>query len=247
MNLIKTKSFELAVNTRGKKDSYKIAIVLPGRLDTKDYASFDSHIEFLSHKGFFAISFDPPGTWDSPGGIKLFTTTNYIKAANELIEYFGNKPTLLMGHSRGGSVAILAGSNNPSVIGIVSIMASFGGPSSPSAKAVRDGVEMEYREMPPGIEETGEKKEFALPLSYFKDGEQYSPAGVLKTCTKPKLIFYGTDDKFNDPGEVKEVFSIIPEPKMMHKLVSNHDYRRNLKVVEEVNEVVEGFLFKFGL
>ncbi len=60
MNLIKTKSFELAVNTKGNEHSNKIAILLPGRLDTKDYACFDSHIEYLARKGFFAISFDPP-------------------------------------------------------------------------------------------------------------------------------------------------------------------------------------------
>lgn len=62
MNIIKTKSFELAINVAGNENSEKLAIALPGRLDTKDYGCFNSHIEYLSARGFFAVSFDPPGT-----------------------------------------------------------------------------------------------------------------------------------------------------------------------------------------
>lgn len=120
-NLIRTKSFELAVLTRGDKNAEKLALLLPGRLDTKDYGNFVSHAEYLAQRGFFAVAFDPPGTWNSPGGIDLYTTTNYIRAVNELIEYFGNKPTLLFGHSRGAAVAIFA-SSNPAVVGIVPVM-----------------------------------------------------------------------------------------------------------------------------
>src|SRR3989344_4901856 len=131
MERIRTQFFELAANIKGNKDSKKLALALPGRLDTKDYACFTSHIEYLARKGFLAVSFDPPGTWESPGGIELFTTTNYIKAVNELIEYFGNKPTFLLGHSRGGTVAILAGASNQAVIGFAPIMATYSEPTPP--------------------------------------------------------------------------------------------------------------------
>lgn len=59
MDIIKTKSFELAVITEGDKNAAKLAIVIPGRLDTKDYAQNPSHIKFLASKGYFALSFDP--------------------------------------------------------------------------------------------------------------------------------------------------------------------------------------------
>ena len=244
MDIIKTKSFELAINTKGSEVSQKLAIVLPGRLDTKDYASCKSHIEYLADKGYFAVSFDPPGTWDSPGGIELFTTTNYIKAVGEVIEYYGNKPTLLLGHSRGGSTASLAGAQHPHVIGLVCIMSSYGAPSAPNPKAVVAGVQMEYRDLPPGIQKTDKKKEFALPLSYFTDGEQYDVLGVLKTCTKPKLLFYGIYDKFNSPERVKEVYGIIPEPKMIHELNSEHDYRYHPEIITEVNKTLGKFILK---
>lgn len=247
MNLIKTTSFELAVNIKGNKNSEKLAIVLPGRLDTKDYACFDSHIAYLATKGFLAISFDPPGTWESPGGVELFTTTNYIKAVNELIEYFGNKPTLLLGHSRGAAVSILAGTANPHVKGFVVIMAVYDGPPQPDSKAIKAGVAMSYRDLPPGISKTKEQKEFALPIHYFTDGEKYNVVNTLKTCIKPKLLFYGTDDEFTLPKKVKEVFKTIPEPKMIHELNTNHDYRYHPEIIEEVNKVLGDFLDKYPI
>lgn len=245
MRLIKTKSFKLAVNTKGSESSKRIAIALPGRLDTKDYACFNSHLEYLAKRGFFALVFDPPGTWDSPGGIELFTTTNYIKAVNELIEYFGNKPTFLLGHSRGGTVSILVGTSNSAVIGFAAIMATYGEPSSPSPEAIRTGVQMSYRDLPPGTSKTREQKNFALPISYFKDGEQYNSVEALERSTKPKLLFYGTHDKFTEQEKVKEVYETIPEPKMLHELDTEHDYRYHPEVVEEVNKVVGDFLTRF--
>src|SRR3989338_4759008 len=107
--MLKTKSFDLAVYAKGDPASSKLAIIIPGRLDSKDYAHNTSLVDYLAGRGYFALSFDPPGTWESPGDIGLYTTTNLLKVVDELIEHFGNKPTLLAGQSRGGTVAMLAG------------------------------------------------------------------------------------------------------------------------------------------
>ena len=245
MQIIKTKSFQLAVNSKGNPNSKKLAVILPGRLDTKDYACFSSHLEHLAKKGFFAVSFDPPGTWESPGGIKLFTTTNYIKAVNEIIEYYGNKPALLLGHSRGGAVATLAGTSNKNVFGLILINPSLGAPSPPNPKFIKAGVFVDYRDLPPGTRKTIQQKKFELPLSYFRDGARYNDADFLKTCTKPKLMFYSSDDEFNTPKEVKRVFNTIPEPKVLHELNCNHDYRYYPKIVDEVNKEIGLFLNKY--
>ena len=247
MERIKTKNFELAVYAKGNEGAAKIALVLPGRLDTKDYVHMRSHVDFLAANGFFALSFDPPGTWESPGGIELYTTTNYIKAINELIEYFGNKPTLLLGHSRGGAGAILAGASNPFVSGIVPIFATYGPPSAASQDAIRGGFQTEYRDLPPGAAPSREQKEFALPLNFFKDGQQYNPSSALLDCTKPKLLIYASRDEYTQPDRVKAVYETIPGPKMIHELDSDHDYRYHSKLIEEVNQAVGGFLKKVSL
>ena len=247
MKIVKTKSFQLATYSHGDPQSEKLALILPGRLDTKDYAHMQSHVGFLASRGYFAVSFDPPGTWESPGGIELFTTTSYIRAVDELIEYFGNKPTFLIGHSRGGTISMLAGVINPHVISLVPIMATYGEPSSPEPGAINAGVKISYRDLPPGNSKTAEQKNFALPMNYFLDGEQYNVVNILKNCTKPKLILYGTRDSFTTPERVHDVFKIIKEPKMLHELHSVHDYRYDPKTIDEVNQVVGEFLVKYSL
>jgi len=132
MKTIRTKTFKLGILTRGSENAKNLVLLIPGRLSTKDYTNFVSHADYLANRGFLAVAFDPPGTWDSPGSIDLYTTTNYLNAINELIEYFGNRPTLLVGHSRGATAAILASMVNSAVIGIVLMMPNLGAPTAPS-------------------------------------------------------------------------------------------------------------------
>jgi len=245
MNTVKTKSFELALYTKGDSSSPKIALVIPGRLDTKDYVHNTSLVDYLANRGYFALSFDPPGTWESPGGIELYTTTNCLVAVDELIEHFGNKPTLLAGHSRGGTIAMLAGPNNPYIAHIVPVFSYYGAPSDPELDRIVDGKLIIYRDLPPGAERTKEQKKFALPLGYFKDGAQYDALPALRSYTKPKLFFYGKQDTMNDPEDVKVAFEQSAEPKMIHGIDSEHDYRLHSEAVKEVNEITGQFLDRY--
>lgn len=247
MNIIKTKNFELAVYAKGEQNSPKLALVLPGRLDTKDYIHNTSLVDYLASQGYFALSFDPPGTWESPENIELYTTTNYLKAVDELIEYFDDKPTLLAGHSRGGTIAMLAGPKNPHVTHFIPIFSYYGAPSDPEEERIVDRKVMSYRDLPPGNAKTKEQKEFGLPLNYFEDGKQYNALPSLKNCTKPKLFFYGIEDDMNDPKDVKKAYEESAKPKMIHPLNSDHDYRYRPEIVEEVNKVVGLFLDKYPL
>jgi hypothetical protein len=79
MKILETKSFKLASYAEGDPTSARLALVLPGRLETKDYVHIKSHVAHLAGLGFYALSFDPPGTWESPGDIELYTNTNYLK------------------------------------------------------------------------------------------------------------------------------------------------------------------------
>ncbi len=239
MKIIKTKSFELATISNGDKNSSKLALLLPGQLDTKDYAHMVSHVEFLADKGYFAVSFDPPGTWDSPGDIGLYTMTNYHKAVDELIEFFGNKPTVLMGHSRGGSMAMLAGPNNPNVTHIIAVM-SHVGPSTLREEDITDGIKISYRDMPPN--DTKNKKRFDLPVNYFEDTTKHDILGGLKNCDKQKLFFYSTKDVLVSAEGVKKIYEQVPMPKTIHKLETEHDYRLHRDMIEEVERVAWDFL-----
>src|SRR3989338_233429 len=248
MEFLVTRNFKVASYSRGNKNSEKLALVLPGRVDSKDYAHMVSHVDFLASKGFYAVSFDMLGTWDSPGDVKNYSTTNYIKIVNELIEHFGNKPTLLLGHSRGGTTAMLVATKNKHVRAIVAVMATYGAPISPSPEDVKRGIHITYRDLPPGNDrQAAKKKKFMLPLNYFVDGKKYDPVAALKNYGGAKLLICGTQDKFIKPGEVRKIYNSLSGQKMFLELNVDHDYRYHPDMVEAVNLKIGGFLKKYPL
>jgi pimeloyl-ACP methyl ester carboxylesterase len=250
---IRTAHFDLAVYAKGNKDSGKLALVLPGQLDTKDYPHMIGHVDFLSTKGFFALSFDPPGTWESPGDISIYNMTNYLEAINELIGYFGDRPTITVGHSRGGAMAMLAGLTNPLVEAFICIMSNYTyDPTINTNYDSRHGVnewqeqgfKISYRDLP---FDSKEKKEFRLPYSFIEDQRKYDMLNDLKKCTKPKLFIYGAKDKLVRPDMVKFEYKVSPEPKQLYELDSDHDYRRHPKLIEQVNNVMGDFIKRHNL
>jgi pimeloyl-ACP methyl ester carboxylesterase len=201
----------------------------------------------LSEQGFLALSFDPPGTWESPGDITEYTTSNIIKAINELIEYFGNRPTILIGHSRGGANSMLVGTDNEHVTSYVAIMSGVGPSSVDLPKPGSDEPVVSYRDLPPGSERTSVQKEFRLPVSYFRDQNSYDATEALKHSSKPKLFFYGTEDELVPEKVVRLYYDQAAEPKVLHELASEHDYRLHPEVIEEVNSTIRDFIGKYEL
>lgn len=253
MKVIKTPSFELAVYLRGNKNSKKLALVLPGQLDTKDYPHMRGHVDFLAENGFLALSFDPPGTWESPGDIALYNMTNYLKAIDELIEHFGIRPTLTVGHSRGGAMSMLAGLTNPEVEAFACIMSNYTydpiiNKNYDSRHGVDEwketGFKISYRDLP---SDPSKKIEFKLPYSFIEDQRKYDMLNKLKKCTKPKLFIYGSQDELVKPDMVKFEFDVTPEPKYIYELNSGHDYRRSPDLIQEVNRVIGDFLKRQNL
>jgi pimeloyl-ACP methyl ester carboxylesterase len=213
---------------------------MPGRLDTKDYANFVSHLHFLAGQGFYAVAIDPPGTWDSPGDLENYTTTTYLESINELIDLLGNRPTVLVGHSRGGATAMLA-SRNPAVVGLVVINAAYGSPHAPKPEKIVAGKYKERRDIPPGETRTEEQKYFDLPLAYFEDGAKHDPLGALMNFNGSKLLVHTKRDEFVDMERVSEIYERLSEPKMFLEIDSTHDYR----LFPESIQSVEAALFDF--
>lgn len=241
MRLITTKSFEIAINEYGDNSSEKFCILMPGRLDTKDYINFVSHGKFLARLGYHVVAIDPPYTWDSPGDLRGYTTSAYVRAINELIEYFGNKKTTLVGHSRGGATAMLS-SNNKHIKGIVLVNAAYGSPTPPDKSRLKGGCLLENRDIPPGNKRTKKQIEFMLPMEYFKDGESHDPIDALKAFDGAKLIIHANQDEFVSLDKVKTVFAELSGPKTFLKIDCTHDYRLFPKVIEQVNKSLKKFI-----
>lgn len=241
MRIVRTKSFQIAINEYGNIDASKLCILMPGRLDTKDYANFISHGKYLSQLGYHVIALDPPYTWDSPGSLEGYTTSAYAQAINELIDFFGNKKTLLLGHSRGGATAMLA-SRNPNVEAIVLINAAYGSPTPPDKSKLANGCLPENRDIPPGDKRTEQQRKFLLPMAYFNDGNKHDPVTSLKAFKGAKLLIHATEDEFCEPDKVKMIFNSLDEPKTYLKIDCTHDYRLFPEVIEQVNHAVAAMI-----
>jgi len=243
--IIKTKSFTIATYMQGALDSSKIALILPGKLDSKDYAHLHSHVDMLATKGYLALSFDPPGTWESEGDISDYSMTSYLQAINELIEYFGNKPTLLVGHSRGGSMAIWTGVINKYVSSFIAIISKASRSSKKldtpkSKKWKRLGYSLQVREAPIGYSDS---KTFKLPYSFLLDEVKYEISDKLYSCKKPKLFFAMKNDPHTNLNIIQNYFNKCSKPKKLHILAPNtHNYHKHPEVIEEVNFVIIKFL-----
>ncbi len=239
---VSTKSFKLAVYQKGSLTAEKLALVLPGKVDTKDYPHMRKLVDFLASKGYLALSFDPPGTWESEGDVSHYTITNYLLAVEELIQYFGNKPTLLVGHSNGGSIALLVGAKCKAVEKIIIVMskATFKKKEDPRWK--RDGFHVSSRDNP--LEYEKRERYFNLPFTYYEDSQQYDTSASLKSCTKPKLFIVGSKDELVSVEKIKEIFAMTAEPKKMEIIDSAHDYRQDENLIKKVNELIEEFISK---
>lgn len=235
MKLVNTKNFQIAVNEYGDSNSDRVCILMPGRLDTKDYANFVSHGNFLANLGYYIIAIDPPYTWESPGDLHDYTTSAYVQAINELIELLGNKKILLLGHSRGGASAMLA-SANPRVEAIVLVNAAYGSPTPPDKNKLVDGYLPESRDIPPGDKRTEEQRKFMLPMAYFEDGNKHDPVDALKAFKGAKLLIHATHDEFCSPNKVKAIYNELGEPKKYIEVDCTHDYRLFSEVIEQVNQ-----------
>lgn len=248
MALLTTPSFTLDTYSRGDVDAPKLALVLPGKLDSKDYASMRGHVDFLAKQGFLAVTFDPPGTWGSPGGLGLYTMTHYIKAANELIAHFGNRPTLILGHSRGSSIATLVATTNEHVVALVSMMCSAVPGKFRTSEDLawkKRGFYVEMRDLPPG---GGPKvKRFELPYAFLEDEHKYDLGAGLRAWRRPKLFIYGKHDPLAPPQAVRTLYELSADPKEIYGLDAHHDYRLSQAWINEVNKVVGRFLEKYGI
>jgi pimeloyl-ACP methyl ester carboxylesterase len=244
--IIATDSFKLAVYSQGNSDSAKLAVVLPGFLDTKDHPHMRSHVDFLANHGSYALSFDPPGTLESEGDISLYTMTNWLKSIEELITHFDSRPTFTMGTSRGGSMAMLAAIRDPRFFAFAAVMskASYA-PDAYTIHPIDDWKQKGYQIFTPRVPgNPDQKKEFKVPYSAVEDTQQYNMLEALGALTKPKLFIEGTNDTTVKPEVVRAAYETAAEPKQLSAVNSDHMYRRHPDVIKEVNHIVAEFLNK---
>lgn len=90
------------------------------------------------------------------------------------------------------------------------------------------------------------EKEFKLPYGFFEDQTKYDLTEDITNSTKPKLFIFGKHDDLIPPETIKNTFKSFLEPKELHELDSDHDYRHHSHLIKQVNEIVGKFLEAYG-
>lgn len=248
MGLIETADFRLDTYATGEPDSRRLALVLPGLVDTKDRPYLREHTDFLGGLGYLAVAFDPPGTWSSSGSIEDYTVTNYLQAISQLIEHYGNRPTTLAGASLGGRIALLAAMRNGHVDRAVAITTVFPfiRDENRQSRTVKWQAQEErlFKIEDPNVPDR--YREFRLPYSHSEDAQQYDVPGTaaLAELAIPKLFIVATRDSLVPPAVAYETYEMAAEPKELFKLNADHDYWRTPNHIRRVNRIIGGFLLR---
>lgn len=219
----------------------KLAILLPGYLDSKEYPHLVALAEDLTERSYTTVRFDPTGTWESDGNIAEYTTSQYLQDIKDVLKYMLGKGNylhvLLGGHSRGGQVSILYAARDPRISCVLGIMASSG-PVTGQERAnwAKAGVRVSWRDFP---DRRNEKKEFRVSFSYALDMDRYDTAGDAKKIKAPIILAAGELDDVVSPDEVREIYDNANEPKEFLLLAGiGHDYRHNPEEVKRVNSAI---------
>lgn len=152
-----------------------------------------------------------------------------------------------MGHSRGASMAMMAGVKNTHITAFAAIMPSLskdGFLAKEDAEWKQKGYKISMRDLPPGG--GPEIKRFDLPYSFFEDELKYHLTEEMTQSTKPKLFILGKKDTLVLPSIVMQTYTSFAEPKELYELDSDHDYRLHENLIQELNIVIGDFLKRYN-
>ncbi len=250
-----SKNLKLSASfTKTEQNAMGLAILMPGFLDSKDYSHLTHLAQNLTQLGFDAVSFNPVGTWDSQGNLSDYSVSQYLTDLAAVITHFQNnnyQQIVLIGHSLGGMIAMLYGTEHNQIINaVVALMP----PSSqtrpdkfqPVLKKWKDkGYKISTRNLPGRL---NQEKQYKVPYEYILAAKNYDVLTVISKLNAPLLLVAAQDDDGIRPAEIKEIYDQANEPKQFTILENtDHDYRRDQRQIKKVNLEIEKFLEKWIL
>lgn len=219
----------------------KVALLLPGYLDSPDYLHLVTFEKRLKELGYSVERLDACNLWKT-GDVENYTTTNFIKQIKERVDYYESQnpeEIVLIGHSNGAFTAILAGARIPEVTKIVSLCPPPNKEGS-EHKWV-NGVRVSKRDLP---NDPTKFREFAIPASHIKDALKYSAIEDVKEIHKPIMIFIALDDTVVKPKWTEEIVSNANNPYVVRQSGMGHDFRNSQEECNIVMSEIEKFLKK---
>lgn len=219
----------------------KLALLLPGYLDSPDYLHLKTFEKRLLELGYTVERLDACHLWET-GDVTNYTITNYLKHITETVASYQDQQheeIVLIGHSMGGFMAIIAGNRIDAVTKIISLCPPpdrYGHEKQWDANGIRHSE----RDLP---NDSTLFRTFDIPFAYVEDGYQYSAKEEVKNIHKPLMIFIALDDVVVPPARTEQIVANANQPYVVRQPNMGHDFRRSQEQCDLVMKEIEKFLF----
>ncbi|MFS4493469.1 alpha/beta fold hydrolase [Maribacter sp. 2308TA10-17] len=179
---------------------------------TKNLSAVRNISNALSAQGFGVLRFDFSGLGDSEGE---FEDTNFsgnvedLIAASDYLRENYSAPTLIVGHSLGGSASILAASK----IDSIRVVATIGAPSSPVyvKRLIQNSLE-EINASGKAIVNIGGSG-FTIKKQFIDDIESNSLSTTINSLGKALLVLHSPHDNTVGINNAEEIYLSAKHPK----------------------------------
>jgi pimeloyl-ACP methyl ester carboxylesterase len=244
--IVPGKSKDLSVWVQSNVHANKLAILLPGFLDSADYPHLRDLSARLSQLGYVCVRFDPPGTWTNGEDINDYNITNYVQAVVDAHAWakrtFNVPRCVLIGHSFGGVVSLVAARKLSDVAAVVAIMAPER--LSVAVKWPPGEVRKGTRQYPNDLKIS---REFAVPYTFAQDIDHYDIPTIIASLKCPSLFIAGELDTVVIPTEVEKLAGLAQQGRYLLINDIQHGYWKMPQQVNTVHGAVIKFLREEGL
>ncbi len=216
----------------------KLALLLPGYLESPDYEHLVVIDKKLTEMGYTVLRVDACQLW-STNNIEGYTLTNYIKQVEQIIgSYSGTdlEEVVLIGHSLGASVAMLVGVSESSVSRVVCLSPAVVLNKS-REKWNTEGIRLSKKDLPG---RPTEFREFAIPIFHMDDRIKYNIGETLKNFKKPLMFLFGSED--STAQDIQKVADTVDTIHVVKIDGMNHDFRNYPELCNLVSEEIKSFL-----
>ena len=211
---------------------------------TKNLSAVRNIARALNNEGIAVLRFDFTGLGQSEGD---FANTNFssnvqdlIDAANYLEQEF-KAPSLIIGHSLGGTAAIYAASQLPGVRAV----ATIGAPSSPAhvEQLIESGLDEIEKNGFANISIGG--RPFTIKKQFIDDLNDKNLLEVLKSMRIPIAVFHSPQDTIVEIQNAKEIYEASHHPKSIISLDGADHLLSENRDSKYVGNVIAGWVTRY--
>ncbi|QGU01944.1 Alpha/beta hydrolase family protein [Corynebacterium kalinowskii] len=173
--------------------------------------------KWLAEHGIACLRFDYPGLGQSEGD---FANSSFsmnvadLKAAAQWLADNYEAPTLLIGHSLGGAVAIKAATDMPSIRAV----ATMGAPFDPAHSVLHFADKIGEVDETGAVPVTLGGRELTISRSYLEDLADINPEAYIGFMRKPLLILHSPVDQTVGIDSAQKIYLVARYPKSLVSL-----------------------------